>query len=244
MEIVLRLWRATRAGCYRIGMSPLALIAEDDKDIADILRVYLEREGLRTVQAADGRTALDVHLALRPDIMLLDITMPLVDGWEVLSEVRRRGGTPVIVITALDQDLDKLQALRIGADDDVIKPFNPIEVVARVKTVLRRTEGMGASGVLRIRRLEIDTISHVVHVSNEEVALTLTEFRLLAHMARSPTRVFTRDDLVDACMAGSDALDRTVDSHISKLPRKLGQAGVPDIPEGVRGVGYRLTSRI
>jgi two-component system response regulator AdeR len=225
-------------------MSPLALIAEDDKDIADILRAYLEREGFRTVQAADGRTALDLHLALRPDIMLLDITMPLVDGWEVLSEVRRRGGTPVIVITALDQDLDKLQALRIGADDYVIKPFNPVEVVARMKTVLRRTQGMGASGVLRVRTVEIDTISHIVRVGDEEVALTLTEFRLLAHMARNPTRVSTRGDLVDACMPGSDALDRTVDSHISKLRRKLGQAGVPDMPEGVRGVGYRLTSRV
>lgn len=224
-------------------MSPLALIAEDDKDIADILRAYLEREGFRTVQAADGRTALDVHRALRPDIMLLDITMPLVDGWEVLSEVRRRGGTPVIVITALDQDLDKLQALRIGADDYVIKPFNPVEVVARVKTVLRRTDGMGASGVLRIRTVEIDTISHIVRVDDKEVALTLTEFRLLAHMARSPTRVFTRGDLVDACMPGSDALDRTVDSHVSKLRRKLDQAGAPNMPEGVRGVGYRLTSR-
>ena len=224
-------------------MSPLALIAEDDKDIADILRAYLEREGFRTVQAADGRTALDVHRALRPDIMLLDITMPLVDGWEVLSEVRRRGGTPVIVITALDQDLDKLQALRIGADDYVIKPFNPVEVVARVKTVLRRTDGMGASGVLRIRTVEIDTISHIVRVDDKDVALTLTEFRLLAHMARSPTRVFTRGDLVDACMPGSDALDRTVDSHVSKLRRKLDQAGAPNMPEGVRGVGYRLTSR-
>lgn len=224
-------------------MSPLALIAEDDKDIADILRAYLEREGFRTVQAADGRTALDVHLALRPDIMLLDITMPQLDGWEVLSEVRRRGGTPVIVITALDQDLDKLQALRIGADDYVIKPFNPVEVVARVKTVLRRTEGIGASGVLRIRNVEIDTISHIVRVDDKELALTLTEFRLLAHMARSPSRAFTRGDLVDACMPGSDALDRTVDSHISKLRRKLTQAGAPDMPEGVRGVGYRLTSR-
>lgn len=224
-------------------MSPLALIAEDDKDIADILRAYLEREGFRTVQAADGRTALDVHLALRPDIMLLDITMPQLDGWEVLSEVRRRGGTPVIVITALDQDLDKLQALRIGADDYVIKPFNPVEVVARVKTVLRRTEGIGASGVLRIRNVEIDTISHIVRVDDKELALTLTEFRLLAHMARSPSRAFTRGDLVDACMPGSDALDRTVDSHISKLRRKLNQAGAPDMPEGVRGVGYRLTSR-
>ncbi|WP_295131973.1 response regulator [uncultured Reyranella sp.] len=224
-------------------MNPLALIAEDDKDIADILRAYLEREGFRTVQASNGRTALDVHLALRPDILLLDITMPVVDGWEVLSEVRRRGGTPVIVITALDQDLDKLLALRVGADDYVIKPFNPVEVVARAKAVLRRAAGLGVSGVQRIGAVEIDTTSHIVRVEDREVALTLTEFRLLAHMARNPTQVFTRGDLVDACMPGSDALDRTVDSHVSKLRRKLHQAGAPDMPEGVRGVGYRLTSR-
>jgi hypothetical protein len=128
-----------------------------------------------------------VHLALRPDILLLDITMPLADGWDVLSEVRRRGETPVIVITALDQDLDKLQALRIGADDYVIKPFNPIEVVARVKAVLRRAGGTGASGVLRVGAIEIDTTSHIVLHDGRAIALTLTEFRLLAHMARNPT---------------------------------------------------------
>lgn len=225
-------------------MNPLALIAEDDKDIADIIRAYLEREGFRTVQAGDGRTALDIHLALKPDILLLDITMPLADGWEVLSEVRRRGGTPVIVLTALDQDIDKLQALRVGADDYVVKPFNPVEVVARVKAVLRRAGGAGASGVLRIGSVEIDTAGHIVRVGDRDIPLTLTEFRLLAHMARSPTRVFMRSELVDACMPGSDALDRTVDSHISKLRRKLDQAGVPDMPESVRGVGYRLVSRI
>ncbi|MDO7836262.1 response regulator [Sphingobium sp. HBC34] len=224
-------------------MNPLALIAEDDKDIADIVRAYLEREGFRTVQASDGRTALELHRALRPDILLLDITMPQVDGWEVLSEVRRRGDTPVVVITALDQDLDKLQALRVGADDYVIKPFNPVEVVARTKAVLRRAGGPGASGVLRVGPVAIDTASHIVRVKDRDVALTLTEFRLLAHMARNPTRVFTRGDLVDACLPGSDALDRTVDSHISKLRRKLDQAGAPDMPEGVRGVGYRMTAR-
>ncbi|AOH83229.1 two-component system response regulator [Sphingomonas panacis] len=225
------------------SLTPLALIAEDDKDIADIIRAYLEREGFRTVQASDGRTALDVHLALRPDILLLDISMPLVDGWEVLSEVRRRGATPVIVITALDQDIDTLQALRVGADDYVVKPFNPVEVVARVKAVLRRGRGVGASGVLRIGPVEIDITDHIVRTDCGDVALTLTEFRLLAHMARSPTRVFTRGELVDACMPGSDALDRTVDSHISKLRRKLEQAGAPGMPEGVRGVGYRLAAR-
>ncbi|OAN57640.1 response regulator [Sphingomonas sp. TDK1] len=224
-------------------MNPLALIAEDDKDIADILRAYLEREGFRTVQAGEGRTALDLHLALKPDVLLLDITMPLVDGWEVLSEVRRRGGTPVLVLTALDQDIDKLQALRIGADDYVVKPFNPVEVVARVKAVRRRA-GPGASGgVLRIGPVEIDTIAHLVRTDRGEVALTLTEFRLLTHMARTPTRVFSRSELLDACLPGSDALDRTVDSHVSKLRRKLEQAGAPEMPEGVRGVGYRLWSR-
>ncbi|WP_448661220.1 response regulator [Sphingomonas sp. CJ20] len=224
-------------------MNPLALIAEDARDIADILRAYLEREGFRTVQAGDGRTALDLHLALKPDVLLLDLSMPLVDGWEVLSEVRRRGSTPVLVITALDQDIDKLQALRVGADDYVVKPFNPVEVVARVKAVLRRSGAGGAAGVLRVGPVEIDTAAHLVRTDRGEVALTLTEFRLLTHMARTPTRVFTRGELLDACLPGSEALDRTVDSHVSKLRRKLEQAGAADMPEGVRGVGYRLSSR-
>lgn len=224
-------------------MNPLALIAEDDRDIADILRAYLEREGYRTVQAADGRTALDLHLALKPDILLLDISMPLMDGWEVLAEVRRRGSTPVVVTTALDQDIDKLQALRVGADDYVVKPFNPVEVVARVKAVLRRSGGNDSSGVLRVGPIEIDTNGHMVRTVAGDVALTLTEFRLLTHMARAPSRVFSRSELLDACLPGSDALDRTIDSHVSKLRRKLEQAGAADMPEGVRGVGYRLWSR-
>lgn len=224
-------------------MSPLALIAEDDRDISDIVRAYLEREGFRTVQATDGRTALDLHLALKPDIVLLDISMPLVDGWEVLAEVRRRGNTPVVVTTALDQDIDKLQALRVGADDYVVKPFNPVEVVARVKAVLRRSGGDNGSGVLRVGPVEVDIGAHMVRTVTGEVTLTLTEFRLLTHMARTPSRVFSRGELLDACLPGSDALDRTIDSHVSKLRRKLEQAGAPNMPEGVRGVGYRLWSR-
>lgn len=228
-------------------MTALALIAEDDHDIADILRAYLEREGLRTIHAADGRAALDLHLALRPDIMLLDVSMPRVDGWQVLSTLRQSATTPVIMITALDQDIDKLQALRIGADDYVVKPFNPVEVVARVKAVLRRSGAALGGGILRVGRLEIDTEAHMALIHGDrgtrELALTLTEFRLLAHMARMPARVFTRGDLVDACLPGSDALDRTVDSHISKLRRKLDEAGAPGMPTGVRGVGYRLMAR-
>ena len=106
--------------------NPLVLIAEDDAEIAEILGAYLTREGFRVVRVADGRAALDLHMALKPNLILLDVTMPRLDGWEVLAEVRRRGGTPVIMITALDTDIDRLQGLRIGADDYVVKPFNPI----------------------------------------------------------------------------------------------------------------------
>lgn len=225
-------------------MSSLVLVAEDEPEIAEIMIAYLEREGFRCIHAIDGRTALELHLALKPDIILLDVNMPRVDGWGVLSELRRRGETPVIMATALDQDIDKLQALRIGADDYVVKPFNPVEVVARVKAVLRRANASGTGRIIRVGKLEIDVESHLVSVHEGErathLALTLTEFRILVHMARAPLRVFSRGELVDACLPGADALDRTVDSHLSKLRKKLEAAGAAGLLGGVRGVGYRL----
>ncbi|WP_448951229.1 response regulator [Labrys neptuniae] len=225
-------------------MSALILVAEDEAEIATILEAYLEREGFRTVRAADGRIALDLHLALKPDLVLLDVMMPRLDGWEALSELRHRGDTPVIMITALEQDIDRLQALRIGADDYVVKPFNPAEVVARAKAVLRRAGSAKTSGVLRIDNLELDLDAYLARVTagadTQLLNLTLTEFRLLAHMARAPLRVFARGELVDACLPGSDALDRTVDSHLSNLRRKLELAGVVGLLANVRGVGYRL----
>ncbi|WP_430513466.1 response regulator [Pannonibacter phragmitetus] len=225
-------------------MTALVLIAEDDDEISAILDAYLVREGFRTVQARDGRTALDLHLALKPDLVLLDVTMPRLDGWEVLAELRRRGNTPAIMITALDKDIDRLQGLRIGADDYVVKPFNPIEVVARAKAVLRRSGVASAAGVLRAGNLAIDLDAYEASFDDGagpvRLSLTLTEFRILAHMARSPARVFSRSELVDACLPGSDALDRTVDSHLSKLRKKLEQAGATGLLPGVRGIGYRL----
>ncbi|GAA3071066.1 response regulator [Rhizobium viscosum] len=227
-------------------MNALAIIAEDDSEIVEILDAYMTREGFRTVRAADGKTAIDLHLVLKPDLMLLDVTMPRLDGWEVLAEIRRRGDTPVIMITALDKDIDRLQGLRIGADDYIVKPFNPIEVVARAKAVLRRAGLGNAAGVLRVSRLTIDLDSYQARVEangeNKAVPLTLTEFRLLAHMARAPMKVFARGELVDACLPGGDALDRTVDSHVSNLRRKLELAGAPGMLSGVRGVGYRLAA--
>lgn len=222
----------------------LILIAEDEPEIAEILDAYLVREGFRTYRVTDGQTAIDVHPVLKPDLVLLDVKMPKKDGWEVLVELRRRSNTAVIMLTALDQAIDRLQGLRFGADDYIVKPFNPVEVVARVSAVLRRVGVSRAPGVLRIGKLEIDTERYVAKVISEageaSLALTLTEFRILAHLAKSPSRVFSRGELVDACLPGGDALERTVDSHVSNLRKKLDQAGAPGMMSVVRGVGYRL----
>lgn len=227
----------------------LVLVAEDEPEIAEVIAAYLDREGFRTVRAGDGRAALELHLALKPDLVMLDVQMPRVDGWEVLAELRRRGNTPVIMLTALDQDIDKLQALRIGADDYVVKPFNAAEVAARARAVLRRSTG-SAGTILRVGPIEVDLDSHLASVCTGDapdqvvLPLTLTEFRLLAHMARSPRRAFSRGELVDACLPGGDALERTVDSHLSKLRRKLEEAGARGFVNNVRGIGFRLAKII
>jgi two-component system, OmpR family, response regulator AdeR len=223
----------------------LILVAEDEAEIATILVSYLERDNFRTVTAADGETALMHHQILKPDLVLLDVQMPKMDGFSVLAEIRRRGNTPVIMATARAEDLDKLSALRVGADDYVVKPFNPMEVVARVKAVLRRSNGASCDqAMLRVGMIEIDTVCYMVGVNQgatiTRLELTLTEYRILEHMARAPRRVFNRAELVDACMPESDALERTVDSHVSNLRRKLAEAGATGHCAVVRGVGYRL----
>lgn len=229
--------------------SALVLIAEDEPQIARILAGYLERDGYRTAFAVDGQEALQQHLALAPDLLLLDVQMPRVDGWGVLAEVRRRGETPVIMLTARDQDADKLAALRVGADDYIIKPFNPAEVVARVAAVLRRSRvrhhPVGGQR-LRCGPIDIDQETYVASVLRDgapvPLSLTLTEFRLLAHLARTPRRVCSRLELLESCMPESNSMERTVDSHVSKLRKKLEEAGVMNMPASLRGVGYRLES--
>jgi two-component system response regulator AdeR len=223
----------------------LVLVVEDDPDIGRVLEAYLAREGLRTVRAVDGEIALQHHLSLRPDLILLDANLPKLDGFSVLAEVRRRGDTPVVFVTALAEDVDKLSALRSGADDYVVKPFNPVEVVARVKAVLKRSMGSTDRRVLRIAPLELDLNAYTVRVTSDDgaarsLSITLSEFRLLAQMMQSPARVFSRAELIDACLPDSDALERTIDSHISNLRKKLQSAGVEGFVCGVRGVGYRL----
>lgn len=223
----------------------LVLIVEDEPAIARILEGYLLRDGFRTVQAADGETALQHHALLKPDIVLLDVRIPKLDGLGVLARLRQTSSTPVIMVTALADDLDRLSGLHLGADDYVVKPFNPQEVVARVKAVLRRTLGERQDAVRRFRAIEVDFGSYSVVVNKDgqriPLSLTLSEFRILAHMIRHPTQAFGRGDILDACLPESDALARTVDTHISNLRRKLEDLGQTGFFPAVRGVGYRLS---
>lgn len=218
----------------------LILIIEDDIEIVRILQAYFERDGYRTVSATDPHVGLSHHQRLKPDLVVLDVKMPRMDGFETLAALRSVDDTPVIMVTALAEDLDKLQALRLGADDYVVKPFNALEVVARARAILRRSQGGRFTSVLRLGPLSIDSDAMTVHVGTGILGLTRSEYRLLEHMARSPNRVFERSELIDACLPEGDAMNRTVDSHMSNLRRKLGAAGLPDLITGVRGVGYRL----
>jgi two-component system response regulator AdeR len=222
----------------------LVLIIEDDPEIQHILDAYFQRDGFRTVTAADPVVGLAHHQRLKPDLVVLDVKLPGMDGYEVLAAMRRDSETPVLMVTALSEDLDKLQGLRLGADDYVTKPFNPLEVIARARAILRRSTGGRQTHVLRVGALVIDPEAHQAsveyHSGLRPIALTLTEFRILHHMARSPARAFQRSELIDACLPEGEALDRTVDSHVSNLRRKLALAGAADLLTSVRGVGYRL----
>lgn len=164
----------------------------------------------------------------------------------MLNKIRQKAQTPVIMLTALDQDIDKVMALRIGADDFVVKPFNPNEVIARVQAVLRRTQFANkASNKNKIyKNIEIDTETHSVYIHSENkkilLNLTLTEYKIISFMIDQPHKVFTRGELMNHCMNDSDALERTVDSHVSKLRKKLEEQGILQMLINVRGVGYRL----
>lgn len=221
---------------------PLVLVVEDEPQIAEILEGYLRSSGYRTERARDGESALDLYRAAHPDLILLDVMLPEVSGLEVLKTVRSEGTTPIIMLTARTEEIDKLLALELGADDYVTKPFRPREVMARVKAVLRRTQPSGQSAPLRVGALELDPLRATVAVGGEALRLTATEFRLLHHLASSPGRIFSRTELLEAALPESEALERVIDVHLRNLRRKLEVAGAADMLQTVRGMGYRLSA--
>lgn len=220
----------------------LILIVEDDADSASVLEAYLLRDGFTVMLAEDGRQGLDLFQRERPDLVLLDMMLPRLGGTEVLAQIRRAGDTPVIMVTAIGDEPEKLGALRYGADDYVVKPYNPKEVVARVHAVLRRCHQVPRDDRwLRHGALTVDLESFSATVEARLLELTPTEFGLLATLMRTPHKAFTREELLERCLPESEALARVVDTHLHNLRRKLEAAGIPGVPVTVRAIGYRFS---
>jgi two-component system alkaline phosphatase synthesis response regulator PhoP len=220
------------------------LVVEDEPQIAALVRDYLQHAGFAVLLAADGDTALGLARSRRPDAIVLDLGLPIVDGLDVVRALRRDSTVPIVILTARGDETDRVTGLELGADDYVVKPFSPKELVARVRAVLRRVEA-AARPVERLVAgdLELDLARRRVTVGGRAVQLTPTEFELLATLAREPGRVFTRGQLLDAVHGFSlESYERAIDGHIKNLRRKL-EAG-PSAMRHVRtvhGVGYALT---
>ena len=218
------------------------LIVDDEPEITEVVRRYLEQDGYRVVSAADGRAALAAFHNEKPRLVVLDLMLPEIDGWEVARQIRAAGTTPIIMLTARGDEVDRLLGLGLGADDYITKPFSPREVVARVRAVLRRTSGETASEVLTAGDLTIDLGRMQVRRGEASVVLTPTEFRLLATLARSPGRVFTRLQLIDLMHGHAfEGYERTIDAHVKNLRQKLEpDPHRPRYVLTVHGAGYRL----
>ena len=216
------------------------LIVDDERNIVDLLRLYLEKEGYAVLAASDGEQGLALHARHDPDLVLLDLMLPGRDGFEVCREIRRRGETPVIMLTARSDDVDAIVGLELGADDYVTKPFNPRALVARVKAVLRRADGSVKGGrPFEVGALRVDPRRRDAYVGERRLSLRPREFDLLVALARDPGIVLTRDALLEGVW-GTDfpGETRTVDVHIAELRKALATDG-PEI-ETARGYGYRM----
>jgi len=223
---------------------PTILIIEDEPELVKVLRSYLEQAGFDVLTAYRGDSGLSMWEHKRPDLVILDLNLPGMDGLDVAREIRRRGDTPLIMVTARVEEADRLIGLELGADDYILKPFSPREVVARVRAVLRRaTTAPVTPSVLRAGDLEIDPDSHTVTNQGVEIDLTHTEFNLLATLAAQPGRVFTRLQLLETTQGSAyEGYERTIDAHIKNLRAKIEKdAKVPQYIETVFGIGYRFT---
>jgi DNA-binding response OmpR family regulator len=222
------------------------LVVEDDKKTSALVRLYLENAGFEVSEAADGRQALAAARQRRPDLVVLDVMLPEIDGLAVCRALRTQSGVPVILLSARTTEEDKLRGLDLGADDYVTKPFSPRELVARVRTVLRRAppgEEPTAAAVLRFGGLVLDTGRRALELDGRPVAVTPSELRLLEILARAAGRAFTRAELVERAFGWDyEGLERTVDVHVKNLRRKLRLESGGDGPwiETVWGIGYRF----
>mgnify|MGYP001815720665 FL=1 len=230
-------------------MSPSAnqgpiLIVEDEKKTASLVQLYLEREGFETDLAYDGGEALELARRHKPIFIILDLMLPVVDGWEVCRELRKSSDVPILMLTARGEEVDRISGLTLGADDYVVKPFSPRELVARVKAVLRRgpLRTTTEESILSQGDLVLDLEKRKVTLNDRPVQLTPHEYKLLWALMAKPGRVFTRDELLEHLYPGGEAvIDRVIDVHIGKLRQKIeADPSNPRYIQTVRGVGYQF----
>ena len=228
-------------------MSRSILVVDDEAGLLEIASAYLRRDGFTVRTAATGQRALDSVVTQMPDLVVLDLMLPDVPGEEVCASLRRYSAVPILMLTAKAAEVDRLRGLALGADDYLVKPFSPRELVARVRAILRRASGSSEPPadllVIDGGRLEIDLAAHEARLGGATLSLTATEFRLLAALGRQPRRVFSRFELLQA-LQGPDVegFERTVDVHVMRLRKKMDEAapGGADCIATVYGVGYRL----
>lgn len=220
------------------------LIVEDDPNTASLVATYLQREGFKTVISHDGIKALKLARLKPPLLVVLDVMLPGMDGWEICKQLRSISDVPIIMLTAREEEIDRVLGLSLGADDYVVKPFSPRELVERVKAVLRRArpEPRSSAGLLNHGALAIDPEKHKVTLAGQSIALTASEYKLLHVLMQSPGRVFSREELLRHFYDNEDAvIDRVIDVHIGKLRQKIeDNPARPKYILTVRGFGYRL----
>ncbi|MBN8484035.1 MAG: response regulator transcription factor [Sphingomonadales bacterium] len=227
-------------------MTRRVLLVDDDPHIRQLLAFAFDKAGFAVAEAGDGEAALAEVARVLPDLVVLDINMPRMDGLEVCRRLRSQGEVPVLFLSSRDDEFDRVLGIELGADDYVTKPFSPREVVARANAILRRSApkpAAGADSAARIAkgRLRLDPEAWTAHWDAAEVALTVSEFTLLKALALAPGRILSRDQLIDQLHGPGFAItDRTIDSHIRNLRRKFAEAGGSDVIETRAGVGYRL----
>ena len=225
-------------------MATRVLVVDDERDIVDLVRFHLEKEGLQVVDAPDGGTALRLVRAAPPDLVLLDLMLPGLDGLEICRRLRRETATrglPIIMLTAKADEVDKVVGLEVGADDYVVKPFSPRELIARVKALLRRAQEPAGSAARRAGDLVLDEARHVVSITGQPLDLTAKEFGLLAALMRADGRVLSRDQLLEGVWgypSAAEIASRTVDVHVRRLREKLGPEARRIVT--VKAVGYRF----
>lgn len=219
------------------------LIVEDDKKLAELVQTYFLKEGFATIVVHDGLSGVRLAEERRPDILVLDLMLPGLDGWEVCRRIRKNSDVPIIMLTARDEETDRLIGLEIGADDYVTKPFSPREVVARAKVILRRTHKQPLSQITRIGSLLIDTGSHEVRKGDEKIELTPTEFKILELFTANSGRVLSRLQIVEKIQDYAfEGYDRTIDAHVKNLRRKIeDNPKEPRLIQTVYGLGYKFS---